>query len=63
MDAIPSASSLVAQAAKWGHKAIAITDHGTLQAFPEAHAAGQKNNVKILYGVEANIVDDGLFRK
>ncbi|KLK95388.1 PolC-type DNA polymerase III [Lactococcus lactis] len=58
MDAIPSASSLVAQAAKWGHKAIAITDHGGLQSFPEAHSAGKKNGVKIIYGVEANLVED-----
>lgn len=60
MDATNSITEYVSKAAEWGHKAIAITDHGTLQAFPEAHAAGQKNNVKILYGVEANIVDDGV---
>lgn len=59
MDATNSISDYVAQAAKWGHKAIAITDHGTLQAFPEAHSAGKKNGIKILYGVEANLVDDG----
>ena len=60
MDATNSVSDLVAQAGKWGHKAIAITDHGGAQAFPEAHQAGQKNGVKIIYGVEANIVDDGV---
>lgn len=59
MDATNSISDYVAQAAKWGQKAIAITDHGTLQAFPEAHSAGQKHGVKILYGVEANLVEDG----
>lgn len=60
MDAINSASDLVAQAGKWGHKAIAITDHGGAQSFPEAHAAGKKAGVKILYGVEANVVSDGI---
>ncbi len=60
MDATNSISDLVVQAGKWGHKAIAITDHSCAQAFPEAHAAGQKANVKILYGVEANIIDDGV---
>ncbi|GAE91586.1 DNA polymerase III polC-type [Gracilibacillus boraciitolerans JCM 21714] len=60
MDAVVSASKLVEQAGKWGHKAIAITDHAVVQAYPEAYAAGQKSGVKILYGVEANIVDDGV---
>lgn len=60
MDATNSVSDLVAQAGKWGHKAIAITDHAGAQAFPEAHSAGKKAGVKILYGVEANIVDDGV---
>ena len=59
MDATNSISDYVKQAATWGQKAIAITDHSTLQAFPEVHSAGLKNNVKILYGVEANVVDDG----
>ncbi|WP_277584198.1 PolC-type DNA polymerase III [Psychrobacillus antarcticus] len=60
MDAVSSVSSLVTQAAKWGHKAIAITDHANLQSFPEAYAAGKKNGIKILYGLEANLVHDGV---
>ncbi|WP_042223740.1 PolC-type DNA polymerase III [Oceanobacillus manasiensis] len=60
MDAVVSPSNLIAQAAKWGHKAVAITDHAGVQGFPDAHAAGQKNGIKVLYGVEANLVDDGV---
>ncbi|TDL35017.1 PolC-type DNA polymerase III [Jeotgalibacillus sp. S-D1] len=60
MDAVSSVSTLVSQAKKWGHPAIAITDHAVAQSFPEAYAAGQKNGIKILYGVEANLVDDGV---
>ncbi|MDR0298647.1 MAG: PolC-type DNA polymerase III [Streptococcaceae bacterium] len=58
MDATVTASQLVAQAAKWGHKAIAITDHGNAQSYPEAHQAGKKNGIQIIYGVEANLVED-----
>ncbi|MDC3414105.1 PolC-type DNA polymerase III [Aquibacillus sp. 3ASR75-11] len=60
MDAVMSASKLVEQAAKWGHQAVAITDHAVVQSFPEAYAAGAKHGVKIIYGLEANIVDDGV---
>ena len=60
MDAVSSVSSIVSQAAKWGHKAIAITDHANVQSFPEAYAAGKKNGIKILYGLEANLVHDGV---
>lgn len=60
MDAVTSVGTLVAQAKKWGHKAIAITDHAVAQSFPEAYSAGKKNDIKILYGVEANLVDDGV---
>ena len=59
MDAVTSASQYVAMAAKWGHKAIAITDHEGAQAFPEAYSAGKKHGIKILYGIEANLVDTG----
>lgn len=60
MDATNNVADFVAQAGKWGHKAIAITDHAGAQAFPDAHSAGKKAGVKILYGIEANIVDDGV---
>ncbi|NSL51147.1 PolC-type DNA polymerase III [Calidifontibacillus erzurumensis] len=60
MDAVTSISDLVKQAKKWGHEAIAVTDHAVVQAFPEAYAAGKKHDIKIIYGVEANLVDDGV---
>lgn len=60
MDATNSISDIVKTAAKWGQEAIAITDHSTLQAFPEAHSAGAKNDIKVMYGVEANLVDNGM---
>ena len=58
MDATHSVKDLVARAAQWGHPAIAITDHGVVQAFPDAAAAGKKHNIKVIYGVEAYVVDD-----
>ncbi|HEY2420955.1 MAG TPA: PolC-type DNA polymerase III, partial [Neobacillus sp.] len=60
MDAVTPVSTLISQAKKWGHKAIAVTDHAGAQSFPEAYGAGMKNDIKILYGVEANLVDDGV---
>ncbi|WP_186577436.1 PolC-type DNA polymerase III [Aquibacillus kalidii] len=60
MDSVVSASKLVEQAAKWGHPAIAITDHAVAQSYPEAYAAGSKHGIKVIYGLEANIVDDGV---
>ena len=60
MDAVTSVSYVISQAKKWGHQAIAITDHAVAQSFPEAYNAGKKNDIKILYGVEANLVDDGV---
>ena len=57
-DAVTTARAYVERAALWGHPAIAITDHGVAQAFPEAARAGRELGVKILYGVEAYFVDD-----
>ncbi len=58
MDGMCSVKDLVVRAAKWGHQAIAITDHGVVQAYPDAHDAGKKNNIKIIYGVECYLVND-----
>lgn len=60
MDATASPAALVTQAAKWGHPAVAITDHGGAQAFPEAYGAAEKNGIKAIFGVEANLVNDGV---
>lgn len=60
MDGVPSITSYVEQAAKWGHKAIAVTDHNVVQAFPEAHNAAEKNDIKMIYGMEGMLVDDGV---
>src|SRR5690625_1629019 len=60
LDAVVSPSRLIEQAAKWGHPAVAITDHAGVQGFPEAYAAAKKHDMKVIYGVEANVVDDGI---
>lgn len=60
LDAVVSPAELIEQAAKWGHQAVAITDHAVVQAYPEAFFASEKNNIKVIYGVEANLVDDGI---
>lgn len=60
MDAIVTASALVERAKEYGQPAIAITDHAVVQSFPEAYSAGKKHGVKIIYGLEANLVDDGV---
>ena len=61
MDAMTSATDLIKRAMKWGWKSIAITDHGVVQAFPEAHKLLGLDNpdMKIIYGVEAYLVPDG----
>jgi DNA polymerase-3 subunit alpha (Gram-positive type) len=53
MDGINPVEDYIRQAAAWGHKAVAVTDHGVVQSFPDAMKAGKKFGVKILYGVEA----------
>ena len=60
MDGVTPVSKIVERAAKWGHPAIAITDHGGVQAFPDAQIAAKKNKIKVIYGVEGYLVDDGV---
>ena len=60
MDAMTSASDLIKRAMKWGMKSIAITDHGVVQSFPEAHHLLGRDNqdMKVIYGVEAYLAPD-----
>ncbi len=69
MDGVSEAKDILAQAIKWGHKALAITDHGNVQGFTEAlhgmdkilgdyKKKGEKVDFKVIYGVEAYLVDD-----
>ncbi|MBO8159391.1 PolC-type DNA polymerase III [Thermosyntropha sp.] len=57
MDGITEPSALIAKAAEWGHPAVAITDHGCVQAYPEAWHAAEKHNIKLIYGVEGYLVE------
>ncbi len=59
MDGVSKAKDIVAKAIGWGHKALAITDHGVVQAFPEADGAA-KGKIKILHGIEGYYVDDSV---
>ncbi len=59
MDAVNDVKDLVNRAVQWGHKAIAVTDHGVVQSFPDAMKASDYNEkIKVLYGVEGYMVDD-----
>lgn len=60
MDAVSSPKALIERAKFWGHKAIGITDHGVVQAFPDAFKAKGKDGIKVLYGVEAYLYDTPL---
>ena len=58
LDALTDPAAIVKRAAYWGHPAIAVTDHGVLQAFPDMWKAGRKHGVKIIYGCECYFVND-----
>ncbi len=58
MDGLSNIGALVKRAAQWGHPALAITDHGVVQAFPEAKAAAKKNNIRLILGLEGYLVED-----
>ncbi|MGN0569726.1 MAG: PolC-type DNA polymerase III [Candidatus Fimenecus sp.] len=58
MDGMTSADKLVKRALEWGHPAIAITDHGVAQGYPDAMMAGEDKDIKLIYGVEGYLVDD-----
>ena len=58
MDSVAKTDELIKTAAKWGHKAIAITDHGVVQAYPDAFSAGEKSGIKVIYGMEGYLMGD-----
>ncbi len=59
MDGVSDVKDLIKRAKKWGHTALAITDHGCVQAFPDAnHALDHRDKFKVIYGVEGYLVDD-----
>ncbi len=57
LDGVLDVEEAVRQAAAWGHPAVAITDHGVVQAFPAAYFAGRKHGIKIIYGLEGYLID------
>ncbi len=62
MDGLTRVSEVVATAARWGHRAIAITDHGVVHALPEAMKAAKANKIKVIFGCEGYLLDDSELR-
>ena len=58
MDGVVDASDYIKQACEWGHKAIAITDHGVVQAYPDANNASKGKDIKVIYGIEAYVIEE-----
>jgi DNA polymerase-3 subunit alpha (Gram-positive type) len=58
-DALESVTELIKRAKEWGHPAIAITDHGVVQSFPDAALAAGKD-IKVLYGVEGYLINEAV---
>ena len=61
MDGISSPAEIVNRATEWGHKAVAITDHGVVQGLPEAYRAAKMAGVKLILGMEGYLVDDSKY--
>lgn len=57
MDGLADVKALIKRAAQWNHPAIAITDHGGVQAFPDAYGAAKEYGIKVIYGLEAYLVE------
>ncbi|MFG1731433.1 PolC-type DNA polymerase III [Paenibacillus sp. 843] len=60
MDAVTPIDRYIKTAASWGHKAIAVSDHGGVQCYPDAAKNAKKHGIKMMYGVEANVVNDAV---
>ncbi|MFA6808294.1 MAG: PolC-type DNA polymerase III [Eubacteriales bacterium] len=58
MDGVSSVQNLVKRAGEWGHEAIAITDHGVVQAFPDAYLTAKKYGIKVIFGMEGYLVNE-----
>lgn len=58
LDATIKLEDLFSLVARWKHKAVAITDHGSVQAFPEAYELGRRYGIKVIYGLEGYLVED-----
>ena len=58
LDALTDPADAVKTAKRWGHRAVAVTDHGTAQAFPDIWKAGKKNEIKVIYGIEGYYIND-----
>ena len=58
MDGLILPEAAIKRAKEWGHKAIAFTDHGTIDAYPEIASAAKKHGIKPIYGIEAYVVND-----
>ena len=63
MDAVVSAKDLIKTAARWGWPAVAITDHGVVQAFPDAAKAAKEYGIKVIYGMEGYLVQEDFEQK
>lgn len=57
-DAVSDIKTIMERVAEWGHPAVAVTDHGVVQAFPDAAAGAKKYGIKLIYGVEGYLADD-----